>query len=95
MAANLARPLELDLFCRKLDADYSALIGETGVNDNAKRSNFLSKAVAAFVLGEAADASAADAVGADHTIWLVQSKYIESGTVKAGLMDALAQQNQG
>lgn len=51
MATNIARPLELDLFCRKPDAD--------------------------------------------HTSWLVQSKYIEAGTVKAGLMDAIAQQNQG
>lgn len=104
MAVNLARPLELDLLCRKLDADYSALIVGTGVNDNARRSNFLSKAVAAFVLHEAAGASAADAVAAsidggadhgidsvfiaaDHTIWLVQSKYIDSGTGEPVLGD--------
>ncbi|MBS1943372.1 MAG: AIPR family protein [Bacteroidetes bacterium] len=104
MAVNLARPLELDLLCRKLDADYAALIVGTGADDNARRSNFLSKAVAAFVLHEAAGASAADAVAAsidggadhgidsvfitaDHTIWLVQSKYIDSGTGEPVLGD--------
>lgn len=74
MAANLARPLELDLLCRKLDSDYASLIAGIGTDDNAKRSNFLSKAVAAFVLHEAAGASIEDAVaasidgGADHGI---------------------------
>ena len=104
MAVNLARPLELDLLCRKLDTDYAALIVGTGTDDNARRSNFLSKAVAAFVLHEAAGASIADAVAAsidggadhgidsvfiaaDHTIWLVQSKYIDSGTGEPVLGD--------
>lgn len=104
MAANLARPLELDLLCRKLDSDFSTLIVGTGTDDNSRRSNFLSKAVAAFVLHEAAGASAADAVAAsidggadhgidsvfitaDHTIWLVQSKYIDSGTGEPVLGD--------
>lgn len=104
MAVNLARPLELDLLCRKLDADYAALIVGAGADDSAKRSNFLSKAVAAFVLHEAAGASIADAVAAsidggadhgidsvfiaaDHTIWLVQSKYIDSGTGEPVLGD--------
>lgn len=104
MAANLARPLELDLLCRKLDSDYASLIAGTGTDDNAKRSNFLSKAVAAFVLHEAAGASIEDAVAAsidgsadhgidsvfiaaDHTIWLVQSKYIESGYGEPALGD--------
>lgn len=104
MAVNLARPLELDLLCRKLDADYAALIVGTGTDDNSRRSNFLSKAVAAFVLHEAAGASIADAVAAsidggadhgidsvfiaaDHTIWLVQSKYIDSGTGEPVLGD--------
>jgi hypothetical protein len=104
MAANLARPLELDLLCRKLDADYAALIVGTGTDDKTRRSNFLSKAVAAFVLHEAAGASIADAVAAsidggadhgidsvfiaaDHTIWLVQSKYIDSGTGEPVLGD--------
>ena len=104
MAANLARPLELDLLCRKLDTDYATLIVGTGTDDNAKRSNFLSKAVAAFVLHEAAGASIVDAVAAsidggadhgidsvfiaaDHTIWLVQSKYIDSGTGEPVLGD--------
>lgn len=104
MAVNPARPLELDLLCRKLDADFAALILGTGTDENAKRSNFLSKAVAAFVLHEAAGASIADAVAAsinggadhgidsvfiaaDHTIWLVQSKYIDSGTGEPVLGD--------
>jgi hypothetical protein len=104
MAANPVRPLELDLLCLKLDNDYSALIVGTGTDDNARRSNFLSKAVAAFVLHEATGASAADAVeasidggadhgidsvfiAADHTIWLVQSKYIDSGTGEPVLDD--------
>jgi hypothetical protein len=104
MAANIARPLELDLLCRKLDNDYLNLIVGTGTNENARRSNFLSKAVAAFVLHEAAGASVQDSVaasidgGADHgidsvfvdtnhTIWLVQSKYIESGTGEPALGD--------
>ncbi|MGV3467944.1 AIPR family protein [Limnobacter sp.] len=104
MAANLARPLELDLLCRKLDNDFSTLIVGTGTDDNARRSNFLSKAVAAFVLHEAAGASIADAVAAsidggadhgidsvfiaaDHTIWLIQSKYIDSGTGEPVLGD--------
>jgi len=94
--AAILRPLELELLCPKLDIDYSALITGTGTDDSSRRSNFLSKAVAAFVLHEAAGASIADAVdasidgGADHgidsvfispddTIWLVQSKYIDSG----------------
>ena len=37
MAANLARPLELDLLCRKLDTDYAALIVGTGVFTSATR----------------------------------------------------------
>ena len=104
MAVNLVRPLELDLLCRKLDRDFSTLIVGTGTDDNSRRSNFLSKAVAAFVLHEAAGASEADAVAAsidggadhgidsvfiaaDHTIWLVQSKYIDSGTGEPVLGD--------
>jgi hypothetical protein len=104
MAVTLAKPLELDLLCQKLESDFSALILGTGVDDNAKRSNFLSKAVAAFVLHEAAGASMADAVAAsidggadhgidsvfiaaDHTIWLVQSKYIDSGVGEPALGD--------
>lgn len=104
MAAVISRPLELDLLCRKLEGDYSALINGTGTDDNAKRSNFLSKAVAAFVLHEAAGASAEEAaaasidggndhgidsvfIAADHRIWLVQSKYIDSGEGEPALGD--------
>lgn len=92
---NPPRPLELDFLCNKLSQDYTQIVG-TGTNEHAKRSNFFSKAVAAFVLHETAGASITDAVAAsidgggdhgidsvfianDHTIWLVQSKYIETG----------------
>lgn len=74
MAATVPRPLELDLLCQKLDADYSTSITGTGVDNNARRSNFRSKAIAAFVLREAADASLNEAIdasidgGNDHGI---------------------------
>ncbi|WP_369148741.1 AIPR family protein [Burkholderia pseudomallei] len=97
MATNLARPLELDLLCQKLDEDYATRITGTGNAPAAQRSNFLSKAIAAFVLHEAAGATLDEAVAAsidggndhgidsvfvatDQTIWLVQSKYKDSGT---------------
>lgn len=97
MAMGPIRPLELDLLCPKLDADYAAHITGTGTTPDSRRSNFLSKAIAAFVLHEAAGASLEDAVAAsidggldhgidsvyvanDQTIWLVQSKYKESGS---------------
>lgn len=104
MAAIISRPLELDLLCQKLNADYSTRIVGTSADDSARRSNFLSKAVAAFVLHEEAGASLDEAVAAsidggndhgidsvfitgDHTIWLVQSKYIDSGTGEPVLGD--------
>lgn len=104
MATAPIRPLELDLLCHKLDADYAAHITGAGINPESRRSNFLSKAIAAFVLHEAAGASIADAVAAsidggadhgidsvfiaaDHTIWLVQSKYIDSGAGEPVLGD--------
>ncbi|KVT58027.1 AIPR family protein [Burkholderia ubonensis] len=97
MATVLARPLELDLLCQKLDEDYATRITGTGNTPAAQRSNFLSKAIAAFVLHEAAGATLDEAVAAsidggndhgidsvfvaaDQTIWLVQSKYKDSGT---------------
>ncbi|CAJ4448733.1 abortive infection phage resistance protein [Burkholderia pseudomallei] len=97
MATILARPLELDLLCQKLDEDYATRITGTGNAPAAQRSNFLSKAIAAFVLHEAAGATLDEAVAAsidggndhgidsvfvatDQTIWLVQSKYKDSGT---------------
>jgi hypothetical protein len=93
---TIIRPLELDLLCQKLERDYSLLIAGTGFDKNARRNNFLSKAIAAFVLHEAAGASMEESVAAsidgendhgvdsvfiadDHTIWLIQSKYIDSG----------------
>ncbi|MGL5631522.1 MAG: AIPR family protein [Azovibrio sp.] len=93
MVKNQARPLELDLLCQKLDMDFGSRI--TGIGNN-KRSNFLSKAIAAFVLNQKAGASLDDAIAAsidggfdhgidsvfiaaDQTIWLVQSKYKDTG----------------
>jgi hypothetical protein len=64
MATILARPLELDLLCQKLDADYATRITATGNTPAALRSNFLSKAIAAFVLHEAAGATLDEAVAA-------------------------------
>lgn len=74
MATAPIRPLELDLLCQKLDADYAALITGTGTSPESRRSNFLSKAIAAFVLHEAAGASLEESVaasidgGQDHGI---------------------------
>lgn len=104
MAYIPARPLELDLLCQKIDADYADRITGTGNTPESRRSNFLSKAIAAFVLHEDAGASLDEAVtasidgGQDHgidsvfvstdqTIWLVQSKYKESGTGEPELGD--------
>lgn len=104
MATGPIRPLELDLLCQKLEADYAALITGTGTSPESRRSNFLSKAIAAFVLHEAAGASLEEAVAAsidggldhgidsvfvasDQTIWLVQSKYKESGSGEPELGD--------
>lgn len=104
MATIISRPLELDLLCQKLNDDYSDKITGTGTDDNARRSNFLSKAVAAFVLREEAGASFDEAIAAsidgcndhgidsvfvtgDQIIWLVQSKYIDSGAGEPVLGD--------
>lgn len=104
MATGPIRPLELDLLCQKLEADYAALITGTGTSQESRRSNFLSKAIAAFVLHEAAGATLEEAVAAsidggldhgidsvfvanDQTIWLVQSKYKESGSGEPELGD--------
>lgn len=104
MAVVQVRPLELDLLCQKLDADYATRITGTGNNPDAQRSNFLSKAIAAFVLHEAAGAALDDAVAAtidggqdhgidsvfvasDQIIWLVQSKYKDSGSGEPELGD--------
>lgn len=74
MATTPTRPLELDLLCQKLDTDYAALITGIGTRPESRRSNFLSKAIAAFVLHEAAGASLEESVaasidgGLDHGI---------------------------
>ena len=65
MATVIARPLELDLLCQKLDADYANRITGTGNTPESRRSNYLSKAIAAFVLHEDAGAVAAAAVAQD------------------------------
>lgn len=104
MATAPIRPLELDLLCQKLDADYAAHITGTGTDQESCRRNFFSKAIAAFVMQQAAGASFEEAVAAsidggldhgidsvfvanDQTIWLVQSKYKESGSGQPELGD--------
>ncbi len=97
-------PLELNLLIETLDASFGDLIEGTGSSVDARRSNFLSKAVAAFVLTHEAGASKGEAVsscidggndhgidsvyiGADGTLWLIQSKYIASGRGEPDLGD--------
>lgn len=64
MAIASPRPIELELLCNKLDLDFAERIVGTGNSPDAIRSNFLSKAIAAFVLCEKAGASLEDAVAA-------------------------------
>jgi len=64
MASTQPRPLELDLLCRKLDNDFSAFIIGRGSDAEARRSNFYSKAIAAFLLCEEAGATPDQAVAA-------------------------------
>ena len=104
MAQERVKPLELELLCEKLNHDFSGKITGQGQNDESKRRNFLSKAIAAFVLHEETTASLDDAVSAsvdggldhgidailidsNHVIWLVQSKYIDTGTGEPELGD--------
>ena len=104
MAQERTKPLELELLCEKLNQDFSHQITGEGQNDESKRRNFLSKAIAAFVLHEEATVSLNDAVSAsvdggldhgidsilidsNHVIWLVQSKYIDTGTGEPELGD--------
>lgn len=104
MAGTQPRPLELDLLCQKLDQLFAGRIDGTGTSPEAQRSNFLSKAIAAFVLTEEAGATVDEAVAAsidggddhgidsvfvagDHSIWLVQSKYITAGQGEPDLGD--------
>ncbi len=54
MSIASPRPIELDLLCTKLDSNFSGRIVGTGNSPDARRSNFLSKAIAAFVLCEGA-----------------------------------------
>ncbi len=97
-------PLELRLLTESLDNEFGALITGIGANDDARRNNFLSKAIAAFVLTHEAGATQEEAVaacidggddhgidsvyiGADGTLWLIQSKYISSGRGEPDLGD--------
>lgn len=95
MAQKRPRPLELELLCQKLECDYAKIVG-IGNDETAKKRNFLSKAIAAFILHEDAAASIDEAIDAsidggldhgidsvfvdnNHIIWLIQSKYIDTG----------------
>ena len=68
------QPLELQLLVQSLDSEFGRLIQGEGNGDAARRSNFLSKAVAAFVLVQEAGATVQEAVaasidgGGDHGI---------------------------
>lgn len=68
------RPLELELLCQKLQADFTPHIEGTGTSSSARESNFYSKAIAAFLLCKAAGATLEEAVaasidgGLDHGI---------------------------
>lgn len=104
MAQEKTVPLELELLCQKLEQDYSEKIKGTGTNEIAQKRNFFSKAIAAFILHEEADATIDEAVEAsidggldhgidsvlidsNHTIWLVQTKYIDAGIGEPELGD--------
>ncbi|MHB0764826.1 AIPR family protein [Stutzerimonas sp. NM35] len=68
------RPLELEQLCQKFDQDFAHLIKGIGHDDTARRSNFCSKAIAAFVLcaeaGATPEQAAAASIdgGQDHGI---------------------------
>lgn len=98
------QPLELQLLNQALDKEFRQIIQGVGNNDVARRSNFLSKAIAAFVLTRQAGASTQQAVeasidgggdhgidsvfvGADATLWLIQSKYVAAGVGEPDLGD--------
>jgi len=111
-------PLELTLLEQALDREFAGLIIGVGTDVVDRRRNFLSKAVAAYVLLQEAGATAQEAaqavvdgggdhgldaiyVGANDTLWLIQAKYIASGSgepvlgdvskFKDGIQDLLAQ----
>lgn len=96
MTQDRAKPLELDLLCSELENTFSSKIEGVGNDAIAKKRNFLSKALSAFVLHKEAGATIDEAVLAsidggldhgidsvfidsNHIIWLIQSKYIDSG----------------
>jgi len=97
-------PLELNLLIQELDLLFTGLIAGVGNDAPARRSNFLSKSVAAYVLLREAGATVQEAAravvdgGGDHgldavyvaandILWLVQAKYIASGSGEPDLGD--------
>lgn len=74
MATAPTRPLELDQLSEQLDALFGGRIVGTGNSDASRRSNFLSKAIAAFVLIKDAGATVEESIaasidgGMDHGI---------------------------
>ena len=104
MAAVQVRPLELELLCQQLDAEFGALVQGQGGDAQARQRNFYTLALPAFVLTREAGASPQEAVaasidgggdhgvdsiyvGTDHTVWVLQSKYINAGQGEPELGD--------
>lgn len=79
--ASPPTPLELSLLCTKLDSMFGSLITGIGHNPDQQKSNFYSKAVAAYVLVHETDATPDHAAaasidgGGDHGI---DSVYVSS-----------------
>lgn len=103
MATNI-RPLELEMLCPQLEAEFGALIQGQGADEIARKRNFYTKALQAFVLTHHVGATPAQAVaasidggddhgvdavfvGADGTVWILQSKYIDAGIGEPDLGD--------
>lgn len=72
--ATHVRPLEIELLCQLLDAEFSALIQGQGADDVARKRNFYTRALPAFVLTRQAGATPTEAVaasidgGSDHGV---------------------------
>lgn len=98
------KPHELIQLCASLDGRFQGKIKGTGTNDESKRRNFYTKALAAYYLTQEAGASDDEAIkasidgGLDHgidsvfvdstqTVWLIQSKYKDSGVGEVELAE--------
>jgi hypothetical protein len=98
------KPHELIQLCTLLDDRFQGKIVGTGTDNESKRRNFYTKALAAYYLTQEAGASDDEAIqasidgGQDHgvdsvyidatqTIWLLQSKYKDSGTGEVELAE--------